>query len=251
MFTYFHHLIITKAVCCFTTSNPKGLYSTNNVYMHCLDWCSSIVDKAQVKFPVSVGKKSADFHCFSPLPRDFVYSRGRTLSVTEWVTACRTSIKKLVSVWCSIYLALQLCSFVVPRCLSCEPQHCPSPCYLSLSHSNRSVSQHHQKEVEKLSLCSFHPWKSAGPVRLMIWVILAVNFFRNDDDLHEDTRRCLSTKHIVSDPYNTNIGLCVGWVLLRSRKEEQKWRQAFKIAYALCFYGSNSLESCACIYGIL
>lgn len=82
MFSCFHHLIITKAVGCFITSNPKGLYRSNNILMHCLDWYSSIVDKAQVKFHVSVVKKSADFHCCCP--RDFVYSRGKTLSVTEW-----------------------------------------------------------------------------------------------------------------------------------------------------------------------
>lgn len=46
------------------------------------------------------------------------------------------------------------------------------------------------------------------------------------------------------------MGLCVGWILLRPRKE-QKYRQASWIAYALCVYGSNSLESCACSYGIL
>lgn len=87
-----------------------------------------------------------------------------------------------------------------------------------------------------------------GPVRLIIWVTLTANLFRNYD-LHKDTRRCLSTKHIVSDPYNTNMGLCVGWILLRPRKE-QKCRQAPSTARALCVYGSNSLESCACSYGI-
>lgn len=70
-----------------------------------------------------------------------------------------------------------------------------------------------------------------GPVRLMLWVTLTANLFRNDDD-HKDTRRCLSPKHIVSDPYNTNMGLCVGWILLRPRKE-QKCRQAPSTARAL------------------